>query len=162
MFLTALNYRQASGRAGRRGFDLFGNVVFHGIRHHRTLEIMSSRLPDLRGQFPISVTLILRLFSLLHGTNGSEYAVKAVHSLITQTRLFLGGPSSQMAIKHHLRFSIEYLQRQKRLSGTGAPLNFSGLVGHMYFTENAPFAFHSLLKAGYLHELCRDIVYKNE
>lgn len=56
-FLTALNYRQASGRAGRRGFDLLGNVVFHGIPHHRAMEIISSRLPDLRGQFPISVTL---------------------------------------------------------------------------------------------------------
>ncbi|KAH7313698.1 hypothetical protein B0I35DRAFT_355734 [Stachybotrys elegans] len=154
VFLTALSYRQASGRAGRRGFDLLGNVVFHGIPHHRVVEIMSSRLPDLKGQFPMSVTLILRLFGLLHGTNGSDYAVKAIQSLLTQSRLFLGGPSSQMLIKHHLRFSIEYLRRQNLLSASGVPLNFSGLVGHLYFTENAVFAFHSLLKEGYLHEIC--------
>ncbi|KAJ0305409.1 hypothetical protein Brms1b_010819 [Colletotrichum noveboracense] len=156
-FLTALNYRQASGRAGRRGFDLLGNVVFHGIRHQRAMEIMSSRLPDLRGQFPMSVTLILRLFGLLHGTNDSDFATKAVQSLLTQTRLFLGGPSSQLSIKHHLRFSIEYLRRQHLLSANGAPLNFSGLVGHLYFTENAAFAFHSLMKGGYLHELCEGV-----
>ncbi|KAF9871134.1 DEAD/DEAH box helicase [Colletotrichum karsti] len=157
VFLTALNYRQASGRAGRRGFDLLGNVVFHGIPHHRVMEIMSSRLPDLRGQFPMSVTLILRLFGLLHGTDGSDYAINAIQSLLTQTRLYLGGPSSQMSIKHHLRFSIEYLRRQHLLSSGGAPLNFSGLVGHLYFTENAAFAFHSLMKEGYLHELCEDV-----
>ncbi|KAF0322393.1 DEAD/DEAH box helicase [Colletotrichum asianum] len=156
-FLTALNYRQASGRAGRRGFDLLGNVVFHGIRHQRAMEIMSSRLPDLRGQFPMSVTLILRLFGLLHGTNDSDFAKKAVQSLLTQTRLFLGGPSSQLSIKHHLRFSIEYLRRQHLLSANGAPLNFSGLVGHLYFTENAAFALHSLMKGGYLHELCEGV-----
>ncbi|OTA98900.1 hypothetical protein M426DRAFT_325608 [Hypoxylon sp. CI-4A] len=156
-FLTALNYRQASGRAGRRGFDVLGNVVFHGIPPKRSLEIMSARLPDLRGQFPTSVTLVLRLFGLLHGTNNSEYASKAVKSLLTQTRLYLGGPAAQMSIEHHLRFSIDYLRRQNLLSEDGIPLNFSGLVGHLYFTENAVFAFHSLLKEGYFHNLCSSV-----
>ncbi|KAF6783589.1 DEAD/DEAH box helicase [Colletotrichum musicola] len=157
VFLTALNYRQASGRAGRRGFDLLGNVVFHAIPSRRAMEIMSSRLPDLRGQFPISVTLILRLFGLMHDTSDSYYAVKAVESLLTQTRLYLGGPSSQMSVKHHLRFSIDYLRRQHLLSATEVPLNFLSLVGHLYFTENAVFALHSLLKDGYLHELCAKV-----
>ncbi|KAI1213214.1 P-loop containing nucleoside triphosphate hydrolase protein [Annulohypoxylon truncatum] len=162
VFLTALNYRQASGRAGRRGFDVLGNVVFHGIPPKRALEIMSARLPDLRGQFPTSVTLVLRLFGLLHGTNNSEYASNAVKSLLTQTRLYLGGPAAQMSIEHHLRFSIDYLRRQQLLSEDGAPLNFSGLIGHLYFTENSVFAFHSLLKEGYFHNLCSTISYASE
>ena len=154
VFLTALNYRQASGRAGRRGFDLLGNVVFHDIHPHRVLEIMSAKLPDLRGQFPTSVTLILRLFILLHGTENSEYAVNSVKSLLTQNRLYLGGPDAKMSIAHHLRFSIDYLRREHLLSEKGVPLNFSGLVGHLYYTENAVFAFHALLKDGYFHKLC--------
>ena len=36
-------------------------------------------------------------------------------------------------------------------------MNFAGLVGHLYFTENAVFAFHSLLRGGYFHALCEDI-----
>ncbi|OTA76381.1 hypothetical protein M434DRAFT_402525 [Hypoxylon sp. CO27-5] len=162
VYLTALNYRQASGRAGRRGFDVLGNVVFHGIPPKRALEIMSARLPDLRGQFPTSVTLVLRLFGLLHGTNNSDYATRAVKSLLTQTRLYLGGPAAQMSIEHHLRFSIDYLRRQHLLSEDGAPLNFSGLVGHLYFTENAVFAFHSLLKDGYFHGLCSRLYQKDQ
>lgn len=154
VFLSALNYRQASGRAGRRGFDLLGNVVFADIPPERVFEIMSSRLPDLRGNFAFSTTLVLRLFGLLHGTSNSEYAKATVASLISQSRLFLGGPQAQMAIKHHLRFSIEYLRRQHLLSETGAPLNFAGLVSHLYFTERAAFAFHALLKDGYFHRLC--------
>ncbi|KID83228.1 DEAD-like helicase [Metarhizium guizhouense ARSEF 977] len=154
VFLTALNYNQAAGRAGRRGFDLLGNVVFVGMTPERVFEIMSSRLPDLHGQFPLSTTLVLRLLGLLHHTENSKYAVKAIRSIQSQTRLYLGGPSNQMTIRHHLRFSIEYLRRQHLLSHCGAPLNFAGLVGHLYFTENAVFAFHSLLKGGYFHELC--------
>lgn len=156
VFLTALNYHQAAGRAGRRGFDLLGNVVFIGMTKERVFEIMSSRLPDLRGHFPLSTTLVLRTLSLLHHTKNSDYSVRAVQSLLSQTRLYLGGPADQMAIKHHLRFSIEYLRRQHILDRDGAPLNFAGLVGHLYFTEDAVFAFHSLLKEGYFHTLCAD------
>jgi len=154
IYLTALNYRQASGRAGRRGFDVLGNIVFHDIPPHRAMEIMSAKLPDLRGQFPTSVTLILRLFILLHGTDNSDFAAGAVRSLLTQTRLYLGGPAAKMSITHHLRFSIDYLRRQHLLSPTGAPLNFAGLIGHLYYTESAAFAFHALLHEGYFHEVC--------
>ena len=45
VFLTALNFRQASGRAGRRGFDLLGNVVFHCIDDSKMNRLLSSRLP---------------------------------------------------------------------------------------------------------------------
>ncbi|KAM0333306.1 hypothetical protein ACHAQA_001967 [Verticillium albo-atrum] len=152
--LTALNFRQAAGRAGRRGFDLLGNVVFADIAPNRAFEIMSLRLPDLRGHFPVSTTLILRLFGLLHGTKNSEFAIAAVNSLLSQSRLYLGGPEGALAIKHHVRFSIEYLRRQHLLSEKGAPLNYSSLVSHLYFTENAAFGFHALLKGGYFHRIC--------
>ncbi|PNP52574.1 hypothetical protein THARTR1_06921 [Trichoderma harzianum] len=160
VFLTAQNFRQASGRAGRRGFDLLGNIVFNQIPRERVYEIMSARLPGLNGQFPISTTLVLRLFSLLHGSDNCQFAVNMVQSLLSQTRLYLGGPESEMSIKHHVRFSIEYLRRQNLLSATGVPINFASIIGHLYFMENAVFAFHSLLRGGYFHQLCSDI-YKN-
>ncbi|CAN8104160.1 unnamed protein product [Discula destructiva] len=151
--LTALNYHQAAGRAGRRGFDLLGNVVFAGMSQERVYEIMSARLPDLRGQFPLSTTLALRTLGLLQNTDNSEYAVRALKSLLSQSRLYLGGPADNLTSKYLMRFSIEYLRRQHILDHSGAPLNFAGLVGHLYFTENAVFAFHSLLKEGYFHSL---------
>ncbi|KAM3452066.1 hypothetical protein MY3296_004803 [Beauveria thailandica] len=157
VFLTPLNYHQASGRAGRRGFDLLGNVVFVGMPLNRALEIMSSKLPDLSGHFPLSTTLVVRMLGLLHHTKDSEYATKSIKSILSLSRLYLGGPSDQMAIQHHLRFSIEYLRRQQLLSKNGTPLNFAGLIGHLYFTENAVFAFHSLLKEGYFHRVCKAI-----
>lgn len=130
VFLTALNYQQAAGRSGSRGFDQLGNVVFVGIQLEWVYEVMSSRLPDLQGHFPLSTTLVLRLLSLLHHTGNSKYAVNAVNSKLSQTRLYLGGPSNQMAIKHHVRFSIEYLRRQNLLTREGGPLNFAALIGH--------------------------------
>jgi hypothetical protein len=157
IFLTALNYRQASGRAGRRGFDLLGNIVFFNQTKIQMYDIMSGRLPDLMGQFSLSTTLILRLLILLKDTNNGDYATQATKALLSQNRLFLGGPEAQDAIRHHLRFSLDYLRRHHLVSATGAPLNFAGLVSHLYFVENAAFALHALFAGGYFHEVCADI-----
>lgn len=157
VFLTALNYRQCAGRAGRRGFDLLGNVVFQGLSREKVCRLLSSRLPDLNGHFPITTTLVLRLFTLLHESKNAKYAVSAINGLLSQPRLYLGGASFKDQTMHHLRFSIEYLRRQQLLDAHGATLNFAGLVSHLYFTENSSFAFHALLKEGYFHELCSNI-----
>ena len=157
IFLTALNFRQAAGRAGRRGFDLLGNVVFQGISYGKVCRLLSSRLPDLNGHFPVTTTLVLRLFSLLHESGGSAYAGRAIDSLLSQSRLYLDGPAFKDQVLHHLRFSIEYLRRQHLLSPQGAPINFAGLTSHLYFTENSSFALNALIKGGYFHELCSEI-----
>ena len=157
LFLTALNFRQAAGRAGRRGFDLLGNVVFQNISHGKICRLLSSRLPDLNGHFPVTTTLVLRLFSLLHESNNSPYAVRAINSLLSQPRLYLDGPAFKDQVLHHLRFSIEYLRRQDLLSSQGAPINFAGLTSHLYFTENSSFALNALIKGEYFHELCSEI-----
>jgi len=157
IFLTALNFRQASGRAGRRGFDMLGNVVFHHVPTPKIHRLISSRLPDLNGHFPITTSLVLRLFILLHGSNQGSSAVNIINSILSSPRICLGGPEMKDTVLHYLRFSIEYLRRNHLLDKTGAPLNFAGCISHLYYTESASFAFHALLSSGYFHELCRDI-----
>ena len=148
VFLTALNFRQCAGRAGRRGFDVLGNVLFIGIPVQRVFRLLSSRLPDLNGHFPITTLLVLRLATLLHDLNNSDFAIQTINSILSQPRLYLGSPESKMAVLHHLRFSIEYLRRQSLLDVHGTPINFAGCVSHLYYTVNSAWAFH---------ELCEDI-----
>lgn len=142
VYLTALNFRQAAGRSGRRGFDLLGNVVFQGIGRERASRLLSSRLPDITGHFPVTTTLVLRLFTLLNDSKSSPYAIKAINSLLSQPRLYLGGESFKEAVLHHLRFSIEYLRRNELIGPRGEPVNFTSFVSHLYYTENSSFAFH--------------------
>ena len=160
VFLTALGYRQAAGRAGRRGFDFLGNVVFQGVTYPKVCRLLSSKLPNLNGHFPITTSLVLRLFILLHESKQAPYAVKAINSILSCPRIYLGGPESKHTVLHHLRFSIEYLRRNYLLDQGGAPLNFSNTIAHLYYTGNSSFAFHALLCGGYFHDLCRDIRHK--
>jgi len=157
VYLTALNYRQAAGRAGRRGFDLIGNVIFHDIPLSKAQRLISSRLPSLMGHFPISSSLVLRLFILLHNSKQSDHAKKCINSLLTQPRLVIGVKSFKEQMLHHLRFSIEFLRRQKLLGSDGTPLNFAGMTTHLYYAEASAFSLHALLCSGYFAALCKDI-----
>ncbi|RAL11807.1 putative DEAD/DEAH box helicase [Aspergillus homomorphus CBS 101889] len=157
VFLTALNFRQSAGRAGRRGFDYLGNVVFQAIPDLKIRRLMSSKLPGLNGHFPITTSLVLRLCILLHESGQAPFAKNAIDSILSSPRIYLGGPESKHTVLHHLRFSIEYLRRNHLLDGTGAPLNFAGAISHLYYTENSSFALHALLKAGYFHKLSNHI-----
>lgn len=56
-YLNTMNYRQMSGRAGRRGFDLQGNVVFFGLRKMKLQRLVNARLTSLLGNIPMSVML---------------------------------------------------------------------------------------------------------
>ncbi|KAL4973435.1 hypothetical protein BDW66DRAFT_168658 [Aspergillus desertorum] len=127
VFLTALGFRQAAGRAGR------------------LCRLLSSKLPDLNGHFPLTTTLVLRLLTLLHESKGSPYAVKAINSILSCPRIYLGGEQSKHTVLHHLRFSIE------------RSVEFSGAVSHLYYAGNSSFAFHALLIEGYFHRLCTDV-----
>ena len=60
-----------SGRAGRRGFDTLGNVLFVGVSLHRIERLLVSRLPKLGGSFPLTTTLIIRIHNLLHGSDNA-------------------------------------------------------------------------------------------
>ncbi|KAI3082951.1 hypothetical protein CBS147353_2546 [Aspergillus niger] len=157
VFLTALGFRQAAGRAGRRGFDFLGNVVFQCIPDSKIYRLLSSKLPSLNGHFPLSTSLVLRLFILLQKSNRSKFAVKAINSILSCPRIYLGGPEAKHTVLHHLRFSVEYLRRNQLLDANGLPLNFSGTISHLYYTENSSFAFHALLNGGYFHRLCKNI-----
>jgi hypothetical protein len=153
VYLTALNFRQASGRAGRRGFDLLGNVVFHEIGVGKACRLLSSRLPDLNGHFPLTTSFVLRLLGLLHGTKNADYAMQMVNSLLSHPRLYLGGDSFRHQVLHHVRFSIEYLRSQGLIGPQGEPLNLSSCVSHLYFAEKGAFAFHALFRHEVFHRL---------
>ncbi|KAJ5261342.1 hypothetical protein N7478_011937 [Penicillium angulare] len=157
LYLTALNFRQAAGRAGRRGFDLLGNVVFQQVPTAKVHRLISSKLPDLHGHFPLTTSLVLRLLILLHGSDQAPSAVRSIDSVLANPRMCLGGAEMKETVLHFLRFSIEYLRRNRLIDRFGAPLNLAGCVSHLYYTESSSFALHALLRSKYLQHLCGNL-----
>src|SRR5438128_6080605 len=102
-----------SGRSGnRRGFDSIGHVIFCGITPTKITRLFMSGLPKLTGHFPLTTTLVLRSCNLLTQAGNKNYAEKAVSGLLGDSFFCLGKEHLSGQIKHHLRFSIEYLMRE--------------------------------------------------
>ncbi|KAI5169150.1 ATP-dependent RNA helicase DDX60 [Pancytospora epiphaga] len=57
--LDPMNYKQMAGRAGRRGYDTLGNVVFMGIPRNRVQNLMVSMLPRIQGSYTFSNTSLI-------------------------------------------------------------------------------------------------------
>merc|ERR1712137_1007415 len=70
--LTPLSFQQMSGRAGRRGYDDYGNIVFFGISQYRVFSLLGARLTTLTGGQPITPTVTLRLLNCYYQTEVTE------------------------------------------------------------------------------------------
>lgn len=47
--LNTMEYHQMAGRAGRRGLDKVGNVIFFGFNNNRIMELSISMIPNITG-----------------------------------------------------------------------------------------------------------------
>ncbi|EJF64914.1 P-loop containing nucleoside triphosphate hydrolase protein [Dichomitus squalens LYAD-421 SS1] len=153
-FLTALMYRQCAGRAGRRGFDLLGKIVFYGLPMDRCQRLVLSKLPSLGGNFPLTSTMVLRLFNLLQGSNDAPVARNAIKSLLHLPHVSFVSDVGREQILHHIRFSIDYLRRSGLLDERGNPINLFGVAAYLYYTEPSNLALVALLRHGVLHRIC--------
>lgn len=63
-FLSTSQFLQCAGRAGRRGFDTQGHVVFCGFDLHRVKTLTLSPPVNLVGRFTLKPTNILQLIQL--------------------------------------------------------------------------------------------------
>ena len=67
-----------SGRAGRRGFDTVGNVVFFGVPFRKIQRLITANVPKIVGNFPINVSLVLRLLLMTSKGDDREDALTKV------------------------------------------------------------------------------------
>ena len=140
--------------AGRRGYDLLGKVVFYGLPMHRVQRLILSRLPSLGGNFPLTSTMVLRLFNLLQGSGQAQTAVDAIDSILKLPHVSFVSDTGRQEILHHIRFSIDYLRRSALMDNQGNPINLFGLATHLYYTEPSNFAIVALLREGVIQDIC--------
>ncbi|XP_075786303.1 putative ATP-dependent RNA helicase DDX60 isoform X8 [Pelodiscus sinensis] len=157
IFLDALNYRQMSGRAGRRGQDMIGNVFFYDIPLPKVEKLIKSNVPQLRGQFPLSISLVLRLMLLAAKADDKADARAKVLSVLKHSLLSFKQERNAEMLKVYFIFSLQFLVKEGYLDQECNPMGFTGLVSHLYYHEPSNFVLVSFLLKGLFHKLCQPI-----
>ncbi|XP_072018235.1 probable ATP-dependent RNA helicase DDX60 [Amphiura filiformis] len=155
LWLKPLSFRQMSGRSGRRGFDLVGNVIFFCVPPQKVQHLITSGLPQLRGHFPFSVSFVLRLMVLTHNSNDQRDAHEKVLALLNHPFVCHNAKDMEEVVKHFFLFSVNYLIHVGLLEPDGTPIGLSGLATHLHYHEPANLAFVSMLQEGAFHDLCK-------
>ncbi|NXK03380.1 DDX60 helicase, partial [Herpetotheres cachinnans] len=157
VFLDALNYRQMSGRAGRRGQDMIGNVFFYDIPLPKVERLIKSNVPQLKGQFPLTVSLILRLMLLAATADDKADARAKALSVLKHSLMSFRKERYAEILKIYFMFSLQFLIKEGYLDQEGKPIGYAGLVTHLYYYEPSNFVLVSFLVKGLFHKLCQPI-----
>ncbi|XP_072023516.1 probable ATP-dependent RNA helicase DDX60 [Amphiura filiformis] len=155
LWLKPLSFRQMSGRSGRRGYDLVGNVIFFCVPPQKIQHLITSGLPHLRGHFPFSVSFVLRLMVLTHNSQDKKSAHEKALALLKHPFVCYKSQGMEEVVQHFFLFSVDYLIRVGLLEPDGTPISLSGLATHLHYHEPANLTFVSMLQEGVFHNLCQ-------
>jgi hypothetical protein len=159
-FLTSLMFRQMSGRAGRRGFDNIGKVVFLNFSHNEKKELMLSNLRSLQGQFPFTVTSVLQI-SLCTASLPLSYSLRFLDPVrVYPLFAFVQGPKRRNDIQLQLqflsRFALEFLRRNRLIDVAGRGIGLVAISSHLHYHHPANLILPWLIQHSVLRELCAD------
>ena len=154
--LDALQYRQSSGRAGRRGFDVQGNIVFIDIPMSKIRHLTVSAIPNIQTHFPTSVTFIMRLLNLYSNAEDKKDAIN--RSLIALQCPFNAQSSNtqnliQTQLQFHFLHTLDFLYRLNFIDEEGNLIGLAGFSTHLHDFEPANILFTYLMNTRLFHQL---------
>ena len=156
IYLDALQYRQSSGRAGRRGFDVQGNIVFIDIPMSKIRHLTLSAIPNIRTHFPTSVTFLMRLLYLCSTAEDKKDAIN--RSLVSLQCPFNAQSSvnqrfTDLQIRYHCLHTLDFLYRLNLIDGQGDLIGLAGLATHLHKFEPANLLLAYLFDTRLFHQL---------
>lgn len=133
--LTPIEYRQMAGRAGRRGYDDLGHVIFWGLPKAKTSRLITSALPSIQAAYPVHATFCLQLCHLQSGSQllssncgdaSRELAsprLNSKDSLLTVVTPQVVNEFTKVVLERHLKYP---------LCSLASPIDASALTLHFY------------------------------
>jgi hypothetical protein len=162
-YMNQVTFNQCSGRAGRRGLEVFGNVIFFDVTLPRIYRYLNAQVPSIRGSMGISPSFILRLLISQHELirHGKSVIVEAFNKLVVEQILSpllssmddITAQNNEFSerMKYLFRYNLEFLYRTGLINSKGQPRPYSGIISHLHYTEPYNMLFTYFLQKGLFH-----------
>jgi len=154
--LDALQYRQSCGRAGRRGFDVQGNIVFIDIPMSKIRHLTISAIPNIQTHCPTNVTFLMRLLNFNSNAEDKKDAIN--RSLIALQCPFNAqlSPTYQfidVQIRFHCLHTLDFFYRLNLINEEGSLIGLAGFLTHLHEFEPANLLLAYLIDTKLFHQM---------
>ena len=131
--LNSVQFRQMSGRAGRRGFDDIGHVIFYGTTPKKISKLLSSRLPRIVGSAPFNTSLTLSTMTFVNHEglqiDDLKRKIKSFQTIVKFPLTILDSPDyNEMFGTFQIRFLADFLLRNSFINFNGSSSVLSRLA----------------------------------
>lgn len=157
VFLNSVQFQQMAGRAGRRGLDVLGHVVFCALPLHRLHRLVISGVPQMNGTHPDLPVLVPKVLKYCQGSRYSRKSTELCQRLIFDPLVHFNSNKStflwhMIACGHYMYHAgyVEQTPEGDRLTASGQILAFAHSMAPSHF------AFCNLYESGLLHRMCSD------
>jgi len=157
VFLNSVQFQQMAGRAGRRGLDVLGHVVFCALPLHRLHRLIISGVPKMKGKHPELPVLVPKVLKYCQGLRYSRKSTELCQRLVFDPLVHFNSNKStflwhMIACGHYMYHAgyVEQTPEGDRLTASGQLLAFAHTMAPAHF------AFCHLYESGLLNEMCSD------
>jgi hypothetical protein len=157
VFLNSVQFQQMAGRAGRRGLDVLGHVIFCALPLHRLHRLVISGVPQMNGKHPELPVLVPKVLKYCQGLRYSRKSTELCQRLVFDPLVHFNSNKSaflwhMIACGHYMYHAgyVEQTPEGDRLTASGQVLAFAHSMAPSHF------AFCNLYESGLLHQMCSD------
>jgi superfamily II RNA helicase len=128
MSFDTIYYRHMVGRAGRRGFDNIGNIVYYGLPANNIKRFISSNISKITGRFSLDMNLILQV-AAMHNSKANNCPLEILKSFVESPILKLTSRDfNSEGCKQIVKLQVNYFLNRKLIDENFLLSNKANLI----------------------------------